>query len=323
MNNAHRLALPVVLLAIAAGTGCRGDKKGEVFFGDDLSYQVQGNGSTIDSDIGAGHDPNEPAEFDARWVGMEAYETLNSARRGELPYSQVRTVSGVPCLLFHKDRLVRRILIGSGRKNDPTQEYTFSQAGNIVLWFRSDRRTPATLDWAYFHRNSRLALYQVQRPGQARSNEQAPGSFAQDVFEGARQCLNAFGSMNPDPGVYNGPAGSEPQQPAPQDPVPFAPPPVQPAPNNNYNGNNNNNGNNNFGAPVRSTAPARPAAASQPSCSGNEVPCSLRDGRIGWCKNAVCKDVCGAGLSYSPLDTDCHKRCNSSCRSCMDGLCFN
>lgn len=71
------------------------------------------------------------------------------------------------------------------------------------------------------------------------------------------------------------------------------------------------------------TVAAKPKVASQPKCSGNEVPCTLRDGRTGWCKNSYCKDICPAGKSYSPLDTDCHKPCTKSCGNCMQGLCFD
>ncbi|MEZ4229433.1 MAG: hypothetical protein R3B89_09720 [Polyangiaceae bacterium] len=68
---------------------------------------------------------------------------------------------------------------------------------------------------------------------------------------------------------------------------------------------------------------AKPKAPSQPSCTGNELPCRLRDGRTGWCKAGTCKDICPAGKSYSPLDTECHRPCTKSCGNCMQGLCFD
>ena len=74
-------------------------------------------------------------------------------------------------------------------------------------------------------------------------------------------------------------------------------------------------------APVAPPAP-KPAAAAQPACSGEETPCQLRGGRVGWCKSGRCKDICPPGKSYSHLDADCHRPCGPGCGNCMEGLCF-
>lgn len=39
----------------------------------------------------------------------------------------------------------------------------------------------------------------------------------------------------------------------------------------------------------------------------SETPCELADGRWGWCKGGVCKNVCPAKHSYSPDDAQCHQ----------------
>lgn len=322
MKNLHHLAIPAVLVAVTAATGCKKDKE-EIFYGDDASYQVQakGNGDGVDNDIAGPHNPSEPADFSAGWVGQETYEVLQSARRGELPYSQVRSPSGAMCLLFHQDRLVRRLMIGSGRQNDPTQELTFSQSGSLLLWFRSDRRARPTFDWAYFHRNSRLALYQVQTPGGPRTERAAPDGFAQSIFDIASGCLTQFGASNPTPGTYFGPPAAAPA-PVPQ-PVPVAVQPLPAQPAAGFVGGPVPVAVNPTPVAANPTPVSRPAAPSQPACSGNEVPCNLRDGRTGWCKGGTCKDICGAGLNYSPMDTECHKRCTKSCKNCQFGLCFD
>lgn len=86
--------------------------------------------------------------------------------------------------------------------------------------------------------------------------------------------------------------------------------------------------------------PAKPAPE-PPPCQGemanSELPCPLTDGRLGWCKAGVCKDICPAGHSYDPLDTQCHQRrdCKAptgdviepvktaKCNQCMGMHCFD
>lgn len=64
-------------------------------------------------------------------------------------------------------------------------------------------------------------------------------------------------------------------------------------------------------------------------CTGDmadsELPCTLPDQRTGWCKKGRCKDVCPAGFSYSPLDTQCHKGkgCGANCERCLDNVCLD
>lgn len=61
------------------------------------------------------------------------------------------------------------------------------------------------------------------------------------------------------------------------------------------------------------------SARTDAQCTGDqansELPCSLKDGRSGWCKGGTCKDVCPPGYSYHPDDTRCHQR-----RDCKPGM---
>lgn len=60
-------------------------------------------------------------------------------------------------------------------------------------------------------------------------------------------------------------------------------------------------------------------APSNAQCSGenanSELPCPLKDGRWGWCKGGICKNICPPGHSYHPNDTRCHQR-----RDCKPGM---
>jgi hypothetical protein len=64
--------------------------------------------------------------------------------------------------------------------------------------------------------------------------------------------------------------------------------------------------------------PALAAPSSGAQCTGDgadsELPCTLKDGRWGWCKGGACKDICPPGYSYHPNDTRCHQR-----RDCKPG----
>lgn len=82
-------------------------------------------------------------------------------------------------------------------------------------------------------------------------------------------------------------------------------------------------------------------AAQPPPCqsemANSELPCPLSDGRMGWCSGGTCKDICPAGYSYDPLDTQCHQRrdCQpatgdvlepvktAKCNRCMGEHCFD
>lgn len=73
--------------------------------------------------------------------------------------------------------------------------------------------------------------------------------------------------------------------------------------------------------------------------SNSELPCTLKNGFVGWCKGGVCKTVCPTGYSYDPLDTQCHqpRDCKpainpdgtlksvktAKCNSCMSSVCFD
>ncbi|MEZ4297214.1 MAG: hypothetical protein R3B70_19775 [Polyangiaceae bacterium] len=243
MSFSRCLSISLVALSLATAVGCKKDKE-DIYYGDDSAFEGMNAGAAAHGiDNAAPHDPSEPEVFDAGWVGMESYQVLNAAKRGEIVYSQARMSNGMYCTLFHgqNDRLVRRIVIGSGRQNDPTQEATFAASGNMVLWFRSDRKPKPTLDWAYFHRNSTLALYQVKRPGGARGTFAAPAGLANQIYTSVRDCLTSYGAENPPAGVYSGPGANEdgpevdplaqPVQPPSPAPVPVPAPAPVPAAN--------------------------------------------------------------------------------------------
>ena len=81
------------------------------------------------------------------------------------------------------------------------------------------------------------------------------------------------------------------------------------------------------GTDAAATSPT--TAPSEAQCTGDmadsELPCTLPDQRIGWCKKGRCKDVCPAGFSYSPLDTQCHKGkgCGTGCSNCVTDVCLD
>ena len=221
---------PSALLATAlllATAGCKGGKD-DLSYGDDAAFEGMGLG--VDNAAGAmgapsaPHDPNEPAVFSAGWVGMEAYQVLQSARRGELATGQTRIGTGEPCLVFHDNRLVRRMIIGTGKVDEPTREITFSAAGRMVLWFYSNRAPQPSYSWAYFHDNTRLALFQQKHPGSARETTTPPGILPDEAWAHANDCLTRFKATNPMAGVGNA-AATTPQPPQPvSQPQPVAQP---------------------------------------------------------------------------------------------------
>lgn len=230
-------------LALAVLTGhfaaCTSDRPGEasgtataassaereapLFFGDEAAFER--NEIAADSMAaltGAGpHTPEEPDFFDALWVAREAHDMLERAKRGELTHSQVRTANGTPCLVFDDRRLVRRMLIGSGRPNEPLEEMSFGREGKLILWFRSDRADPTQLEWAYFHRGANLALYQSKLGKEPRVSPHAPAGLDATILSRTNDCLGRFGATNPQLQAASGP---------PPQPViaPPAPQPVEP-----------------------------------------------------------------------------------------------
>ncbi|MEZ4299604.1 MAG: hypothetical protein R3B70_31940 [Polyangiaceae bacterium] len=61
-----------------------------IYYGDDSAFEGMNGGGARGIDNAAPHDPSEPEVFDAGWVGMESYQVLNAAKRGEIVYSQAR-----------------------------------------------------------------------------------------------------------------------------------------------------------------------------------------------------------------------------------------
>ena len=59
---------------------------------------------------GAPHNELEPHYFDAGWVGREAMDVLNRARKRKFKHAQTVTGTGYSCLVFHNDRMVRRMM---------------------------------------------------------------------------------------------------------------------------------------------------------------------------------------------------------------------
>jgi hypothetical protein len=155
------------------------------------------------------HSPEEPSNFSAGWVGQEAWNVLQRARKGELPHKQVRLPSRRLCLVFTENNVIRRAMIAT-TQTAPTEELAFSAAGNLILWYRHNRSKPAVEDWAYFHRNHQLMLYQVKNEGSPRATVAAPATLREAILGGAGECVQAAGASNPQPGT------APPPPPAPQ-----------------------------------------------------------------------------------------------------------
>ena len=197
------------------------------FYGDDAAFERVVDGAEhMASSRGAGpHSPEEPDFFDVGWIGREAQDALNRAKKKELARGQLSTSNGTPCLVFHQNKLVRRMLVGNYRPGSPLEEFTFSQQGGLILWFASDHGDPATLAWAFFHRGN-LKLYQDKIGSGARAKKEPPAGFDRTILATASDCLQRFGATNtaappapePPPEYEEPPFVDEPQpgeQPAP------------------------------------------------------------------------------------------------------------
>ncbi len=148
------------------------------------------------------HDPYEPDNFSAGWVGRESMEVLKAARDGKYRHSQVRMASRRICLVFKDGNTVRRAMIAS-RRNAPTEELAFAANGNLIFWYRHNRKKkPDTFeDWAYFHRGNSLMLYQTRASGGHRHAENVRPELRAHILRGARECIQASRAANPLPGA--------------------------------------------------------------------------------------------------------------------------
>jgi hypothetical protein len=185
-------AFAFVLSAVAL-SGCKKEeKKAEVEAppGDD-AYSLLG------FDPAAAHDPAEPDWFDAKWAARESEDVLKRAKAKELE-NRNAVVPGGSCTAFLEGKTVRRMLLGTGRPGEPTQEITFSNKGSIILWFQSDRQTPATYQWAYFHRNGgRVERFNTKAGSSAMSTEEAPPALSGTIAKQTNGCLDALSADNP------------------------------------------------------------------------------------------------------------------------------
>jgi hypothetical protein len=198
MKTLKNVLVPLVISALSLAAGC--GKKSVDYYGEER--QFQGAGAMAEHGLSGPHDPTEPSTFNQSWVGSEVYEVLQNAKRGDYSIGSVST-SGGPCTIFHDNKLVRRLLIGNGRPYEATDEVTFTSAGEMVMWFRSDRADDPTWEWAYFQHGSSLALYQRKGPGEARTTAQARSGLANDIYQRVGACLSKFGATNPLPGTSN------------------------------------------------------------------------------------------------------------------------
>lgn len=169
-------------------------------------------------DIPGDHQSVEPSQFSDGWVGREAYNVLQRARKGEFPHKQVRTADGRVCLVFTENNIVRRAMLVRSATS-PSEELAFSAAGGLIFWYANNRKKPLFEEWAYFFRNASMQRYDVKQEGRAREIDTTPGPQKfNDIISGARQCVQAAGAANPTPGTR------------------LEPPPPPPAPSRAYHG---------------------------------------------------------------------------------------
>lgn len=182
----------MVTAAALGGCGKKDDKKAAI-------EAAPGDGaySMLGFDPSAAHDPNEPDWFDARWAARESEDVLRRAKGKELD-NRNAVVPGGSCTAFLEGKTVRRMLLGTGRPGEPTQEITFSNKGSIILWFQSDRQTPATYQWAYFHRNGgRVERFNTKAGSSAMTTDEAPSVLSGTIAKQANGCLDALAADNP------------------------------------------------------------------------------------------------------------------------------
>jgi hypothetical protein len=161
------------------------------------------------------HNPHEPDNFSAGWVGKESYDILQRARDNEYQRSQVRTADRRFCLVFKENNTVRRAMLASSQ-GGPTEELAFANNGNVILWYRHNRDKQNTFeDWAYVHRGNRLALYQTRERGGLRETKNAPSDTLAYVLGGAQQCVTAAKANNFIPGGTTAPPAPTPVSPEP------------------------------------------------------------------------------------------------------------
>lgn len=162
---------------------------------------------------GAAHSPEEPERFSAVWVGHEAGAVLRRAIDKDLEATTV-SAGGHQCLIFHEDRMVRRLVF---TEEGASNEYAFSAAGHIILWFESEKSSPYRNHLAFFHDKGRVLKLHQTWEGQSPRRTEPPLEGTQEyVNRMAKQCLDKFGAKNPSPGAVAAPP--------PPVPAPTAPP---------------------------------------------------------------------------------------------------
>ncbi len=157
------------------------------------------------------HSSEEPDKFSAGWASQEAGFVLRQAMDGEYEHTTVNA-HGHACLVFHEDRLVRRLVFTQDRTS---HEYATSTQGRIILYYSQQQDEPRQKHLAMMHKGGEIKMHQVWEGSAPRRTEPAPEGLKGFIDGEARACFEAFGARNPTPG------GAAPVAP----PPPPAPPP--------------------------------------------------------------------------------------------------
>ncbi len=163
----------------------------------------------------AEHSEFEPSTYSRGWASREAHDVLKRAIRKKYKMKQLRADTGAWCLMFHDDKMVRRLMTNLG---GPTEEFAYSKRGRLIHWYHNDRKRPAVQEWAFFHGGANLMSYESKDGKSAKRAGTPPGGIAEHILEHSWSCLSAFGASNPKPGTDVAPP-----------PEPEAPPPEEPA----------------------------------------------------------------------------------------------
>ena len=113
--------------------------------------------------------------------------------------------------------MIRRAMIAT-RRNAATEELAFASNGNLILWYRHNRKKDSFEDWAYFHRGNNLMLYQTRDRGGPRETKNSSPELRSHILKGARECIQASSAANRQPS-----AAAPAPAPAAPDPAPAQP----------------------------------------------------------------------------------------------------
>ncbi len=196
-------------------------RDGDAFdFGDTSAYSFGGSFDLFDgmssSFVAVDHSEFEPDTFSPGWVGRESWQILKRARNKDFTVKALRSPGGASCLIFHENRMVRRLMMGS---RGPTEEFAYSKRGRLIFWYFSDRKKRGKQKWAYFHQGANMMRYDRKEGSDHRRASTPPGGTADHILENSWACLSAFGAANPKPGANTAPPPAPPPAPAPPAPA--------------------------------------------------------------------------------------------------------